>query len=87
MLESLRFLQIDSNEFSGTIPTQLGNLKELVFASLTDLNLNGMMPSQVCANRGIPSDPSNGNLSELIADCETPDSKVFCECCSACNMM
>lgn len=58
----------------------------LIFMSTTDLNLNGMMPSQVCANRGDPTDPSNGNLAVLIADCDPANQKVFCECCTDCGV-
>eukprot|EP00970_Alexandrium_tamarense_P010803 scaffold2238_cov192-Alexandrium_tamarense.AAC.8 len=85
-METLKFIQLDNNQFTGTIPTQLGELKELVFMSLANLELNGMMPSQVCSNRGNPTDPTDGILAVLIADCATPNPKVFCECCSGCGV-
>ena len=85
-METLKFIQLDNNQFTGTISTQLGELKELVFMSLANLELNGMMPSQVCSNRGNPTDPTDGNLAVLIADCATPNPKVFCECCSGCGV-
>ncbi|KAL3786140.1 hypothetical protein HJC23_010714, partial [Cyclotella cryptica] len=91
-LTDLRFLQLDSNDFTGTLPSQLGDLKMLIFMSVVDLNLNGIMPPQVCTNRGEPNDSNNGNLAVLIADCTTPDpkhdsaAKVFCECCSDCGI-
>lgn len=75
-MTDLRFLQLDSNGFTGTLPSQLGELKMLIFMSVADLNLNGIMPPRVCANRGEPNDPNNGNLAVLIADCTTPNPKV-----------
>lgn len=44
--------------------------------SVADLDLNGIMPSQVCANRGEPTNPENGNLAVLISDCDAADQKV-----------
>lgn len=67
---------MDSNSFTGTIPTQLGQLDMLIFLSAADLALNGMMPSQVCENRGEPTNPANGNLAVLIADCDPADQRV-----------
>jgi hypothetical protein len=48
----------------------------LIFLSAADLALNGMMPSQVCENRGEPTNPANGNLAVLIADCDPADQRV-----------
>ena len=48
----------------------------LIFMSVADLDLNGIMPSEVCANRGEPTNPENGNLAVLISDCDAADQKV-----------
>lgn len=42
-------LQVEDNIFVGTIPTELGNLKELVSLRLNDMDLAGMShPSVTC---------------------------------------
>ena len=52
-MTNLRTLRLDDNQFSGSIPSQLGSLSNLVTLSLFNNRLSGTIPSQL------------GNLSNL----------------------
>lgn len=70
-----------SNDFTGTIPSQLGELKLLKSLQLQANELSGEMPSEICSLR-------SGVLEGLVADCDSTDpfSQVSCDmaCCSEC---
>ena len=70
-----------SNDFTGTIPSQLGELKLLKSLQLQANELSGEMPSEICSLR-------SGALEGLVADCDSTDpfSQVSCDltCCSEC---
>ena len=51
-------------------------------AFLSDNDITGVMPSEVCALRNNTSPP--GVLGVLVTDCGGEDPKVDCPCCSSC---
>jgi hypothetical protein len=63
--------------FSGTIPTELGNLVKMKVLDLQLNLLTGTMPAEICARR----DPF-GRLDELEADCAPT---ITCDCCTCCG--
>jgi hypothetical protein len=63
-----------ANQLSGTIPSELGKLKQLQSLDLHDNNLVGSMPKEIC----------NLKLKELVADCLGPNPEVQCSCCTKC---
>ena len=69
---------ISKNRFSGTVPSEMGALKELeIFQLYDNTAMVGRMPPAVC-KLVVPSSVG-GNLSSLIADCE-----FNCTCCTSC---
>lgn len=70
---------LDNNNFSGEIPDALGQLKNLHILTLHGNLFKGTMPQSICDLR------RNHNLKYLMADCDGPSPKVFCECCTHCN--
>ncbi|KAL7521329.1 hypothetical protein ACHAWX_006010, partial [Stephanocyclus meneghinianus] len=51
-------------------------------AFLSDTNLSGTMPDEVCANRNNTNPP--GNLGVLVSDCAGNPPPVVCTCCTSC---
>ena len=68
---------MEKNEFSGTIPSELGELKNLDFFVSIDNSITGTMPAEICNN------VENGNLKYLFVDCK----EVSCatSCCKDCE--
>ena len=78
------FLSTDlrSNDFTGKIPSKLGELHLLKSLYLQANEFTGDMPSEICTLR-------SGKLDDLVADCDTTDpfSQVSCtlnSCCTEC---
>lgn len=69
--------QLYANNFYGSIPTELGQLKTLESLDVHDNDLTGRMPRQVCQLR-------KHKLKELVADCLGPNPEVQCDCCTVC---
>lgn len=64
------FLSLEFNpKLSGTIPSQLGNLRFLTTLTAYDNGINGSVPQELCAL-------AKGNLTKLEFNCE-----VDCACC------
>lgn len=68
-------LWLYSNGFSGTIPTELGNLEYLEQLLLHFNDLEGSVPSQICA---LP------NLKGITVSCGVFDGPK-CDCCVDCT--
>lgn len=49
---------------------------------LSDNDLTGVMPEEVCALRNNSATP--GDLGVLVTDCAGNPPKVNCPCCSSC---
>ena len=76
---NLQEAHLDNNMFEGTIPSDLGQLKSLSILTLHGNSLTGTMPQSVCNLR------TNHTLKYLMADCEGPNPKVVCDCCTHCS--
>lgn len=66
-------LSLSSNDFTGTIPSELGNLARMTTLEVGYNNLSGQMPWEIC---------SNAALDLLEADCYA----VQCDCCTICAL-
>jgi len=73
-LKMLRFLDLASNDFFGTIAESVVSLHQLVHLSLDHNHLSGQVPSGICDLPG---------LLRLSADC---GSDVQCNCCTECHV-
>ncbi|CAJ1946296.1 unnamed protein product [Cylindrotheca closterium] len=69
-LEDLINLDLSANALTGTVPP-MDRLKLLAEVKLTDTDLNGFMPADLCSFE----------LDSLEADCED----IFCSCCTNCE--
>lgn len=69
-------LWLHGNNFSGSIPSELGNIEDLHEVKLAGNNFVGKVPKSLCSIRG---DLYN-DLNILEVDC----GKVDCSCCSNC---
>mmetsp|Transcript_9202 Transcript_9202/g.26287 ORF Transcript_9202/g.26287 Transcript_9202/m.26287 type:complete len:658 (-) Transcript_9202:185-2158(-) len=76
----LDFLQLHTNQFTGTIPDLFGDLNLLGTFTLHDNNFTGSIPQTVC-DLVAPQGP----LTSLIADCDPPTPEVNCTCCTDCR--
>ncbi len=70
-LRKLEFLQLHHNNFSGSIPNGVSELRDL--RVLTTYGNSFKSVPDLCNSR----DENGGNLTTFIADCSTP-----CPCCS-----
>jgi uncharacterized protein YjbI with pentapeptide repeats len=84
---SLQILRLASNpKLVGSIPSELGYLQNLQDLELYQTNLQGSMPTEVCALRKL------GQLKELTANCRSgqyggdppPVTCALDDCCSQC---
>ena len=73
LLLTLELLNLDYNDLSGAIPSELGGLNRLEMLKLNANELRGRIPGQVC-------DLTFFSLQELFVDCK----QVFCTCCNNC---
>mmetsp|Transcript_35091 Transcript_35091/g.71841 ORF Transcript_35091/g.71841 Transcript_35091/m.71841 type:complete len:100 (-) Transcript_35091:54-353(-) len=77
-MRELTQLYLNSNKLTGTIPSQLGDLKQLVQLSFDDNNLTGSVPHSVCELE---------KIANLAVDClftaSTP-AQIECLCCTNC---
>ena len=71
----LRRLIMEKNEFSGTIPSELGQLQHLDFFVAIDNDITGNMPEEICSR------VDSGTLKYLFVDCQD----VTCTCCKDCE--
>jgi hypothetical protein len=71
-VDSAEILSLATNEFSGNIPPQIGNLGGLATFNVGYNNFSGEVPWQVC---------ELGTLAEFEVDCQS----VTCSCCSSCT--
>ena len=82
-LSNLSWVELFGNaDFSGTLPTQMGDLFYMTVLTVQKTNFTGTMPSSVCAllqSRG-------GMLNTLQAECGTPPYPPLlqCDCCTGC---
>lgn len=67
------FINLSSNEISGTIPPEISLLTNLERLDLTSNDLTGNMPLEICTHR-------DEGLSVLAVDC----AEVSCTCCDSC---
>jgi hypothetical protein len=78
-LTDLTQLKVSTNQLTGTIPTEILNLRKLRLAWLHLNQFTGTVPDVVCNNVG------PGLLEFLQADClPVEDPPYNCQCCSAC---
>jgi hypothetical protein len=66
-------MALESNRFTGTVPSELGRLSLLGDLKLTSNSLTGGVPIEVC-------DLTGGRLQSLFVDCN----EVVCTCCNNC---
>ena len=64
-------LSLESNQLSGSIPTQFGNLQRLKNFTVGNNNITGNVPPEVCGLN---------DLAIFETDCQ----KVTCTCCTVC---
>lgn len=80
--KSLALLRLSDNQFSGTLPTELGLLTNLRALWLDGNSFVGTVPPGVCDLKG------RVGLVEVSADClldeSTGDRLIGCECCEVC---
>ena len=74
---TLQILVLDDNSLTGTLPTELGLLKNLEYFSITGNELTGNVPNEIC---DITESQGGGFLQTLDVDCESVD----CDCCLYC---
>ena len=79
----MEFLQIHDNFFTGTVPEAVGSFSNLAAFTLHETEISGSMPGSVCDL--LLSEENGGVLTSLIADCETPNPDIVCECCTDCR--
>lgn len=79
----LEFLQIHSNDFTGTVPESVGLSSNLAVFTLHDSFISGTMPASVCDL--VVSAGMGGVLTSLIADCSNPAPDIICTCCTDCR--
>ena len=72
-LPELIFISIHNTNLSGSLPSEIGNLKELQAFTLTNTGIVGKMPSRICKNTVV----EGGKLFRLSADCS-----LECDCCT-----
>ncbi|CAB4297858.1 unnamed protein product [Prunus armeniaca] len=71
-LSSATYLDYSRNNFSSTIPADIGNfLPSTAFFSLSSNNLHGIIPPSICNVSGLVLDLSNNSLSGMIPECLT----------------
>jgi hypothetical protein len=70
-----------SNQLTGAIPTELGNLRAMRILQVEGNNFVGEMPTEICANTVFPTQV----IEILGADCE--DEGFTCSCCTCCSVM
>lgn len=78
-LTDMQQLWLYNNSLTGTIPYSISNLAELRHFHVEGNNLIGQMPVGLCVLR-------DAFLESLAADCEIPDPKVECVCCTCCGV-
>ena len=81
---SVSFSIHTDNQFTGTVPEDMGNLILMTTFNLHENLFTGTIPESVCDLR----DTNGGLLKSLIADCANntvfgPD--IECDCCSSCR--
>ena len=76
----LEEMWLQSNSFTGEIPTEWSSLNNLTTLLLHENDLNGSMPQGLC------SLVASGGLVRLEADCEDGGNNfVECSCCTTCH--
>jgi hypothetical protein len=68
---------LDDNPWTGTIPTEFGNLENLAIFQVYHTQLIGSMPQEICSlevRRGI----------DLIVFGDCDDKRFECQCCDRC---
>ncbi|CAL8997618.1 unnamed protein product [Prunus brigantina] len=74
-LSSATYLDYSGNNFSSSIPADIGNfLPSTAFFSLSSNNLHGIIPPSICNASGLVLDLSNNSLSGMIPECLTGQS-------------
>lgn len=81
----MEFLQLHSNSFTGTVPFGVGEYTEMDTFTLHNNSITGVMPFPVCGLLSTITINGGGNLTSLIADCDFPDPKIVCDCCTDCR--
>jgi len=73
VISPLQHLFLALNKLTGTVPSEIGKLSNLIALPLSDNDLSGTIEFEgpICTLE---------NLVELIADCH----KVVCPCCTKC---
>ena len=76
-----KYIRLESNNFTGNIPREIANIKDLYFISLEENNFSGEMPEEVCAIPTITSSINGYGLFKITSTC----SKVDCSCLDVCQ--
>lgn len=80
-VSTLKGIKLSRNQFVGTVPTELGMLKDLMLLWVhINPKLSGYIPGEVCTLR------VNEELDFLNADCHGNTPRMFCSygCCTGC---
>jgi hypothetical protein len=81
----MEFLQLHSNLFTGTVPFGVGAYTEMDTFTLHNNSITGVMPFSVCELLSTSTTNGGGYLTSLIADCDLPNPKIVCDCCTDCR--
>ena len=78
-MTNLQGLKASRNSFSGTVPSELGLLQDMLLIHIhVNKDISGEVPIEICRLRG----PEN--LQFLNADCAGSVPRISCDCCTGC---
>lgn len=72
-MTNIEDLWLFGNQLTGTVPTEMGNLRRMKFFQIEGNDITGVMPDEVCSNTQFPSEV----LTVLGADCSEVSVSCF----------
>jgi hypothetical protein len=74
---NLKYLLLDKNPLTGTIPATFNNFSEMVVLRVSETELVGSMPKEVCDLKF-----GRGIMMMVFGDCD--EGRFTCDCCDKC---